>query len=200
MYRLPRIHSLRLRQTGAAEGFTLIEILSVIALMGVLIAIAGPRIDLAYYRLSGAMSDVASRLFVAQRTALQSQHDVVVAFDASGSRIRIHQDLNNNHRVDSGEAAVWEALPEGIRFGRGSAAAMGAYSEAVSLDATQDGYPALTFLRNGSASEEAVVYLTSQRALSSSEYVKDARAIRVQRSTGRPTLYRYDSPDWERDL
>jgi hypothetical protein len=173
---------------------------SVIALLGVMIAIAGPRIDLAYYRLSGGMSDVASRLFLAQRAALQTQHDVVVAFDVSGSRMRIHQDLNNNHRVDSGEPAVWESLPEGIRFGRGSAGAMGAYTDAVSLDATQDGYPALTFVRNGSASEEGVIYLTSQRALDSSEYVKDSRAIRVQRSTGRPTLYRYDTPDWERDL
>jgi Tfp pilus assembly protein FimT len=178
----------------------LIELMSVIALAGILVALAGPRIDLAYYRLSGAMDEVSSELLVAQRTAVQTQHDVVVAFDESGSRMRVHQDLNNNHLVDAGEKAPWVPLDAGIRFGRGAVDAMAGYGDAVSFTRREDGYPALVFLRNGSASEEGVVYLTSARALESAEHPRDAHAIFIQRSTGRPTVYRHSGSAWERDL
>jgi Tfp pilus assembly protein FimT len=174
--------------------------MAVITLSGILVALAGPRIDLAYYRLSGAMDEVSSELLLAQRTAVQAQHDVVVAFDESGSRIRVHQDLNNNHRVDAGEKAPWVSLEEGIRFGRGGVEAMAGYVDAVSFTQEEDGYPALIFVRNGSASEEGVVYLTSARALASAEYRKDTHAVFLQRSTGRPTVYRYTGTKWERDL
>lgn len=180
-------------------GYTLIELAAVVTMIGLLVAIVGPRIDLAYYRLSGAMAEVGSRLLVAQRTAIQTQHDVVLAFDVPGSRIRIHQDLNNNHRVDHGEAAPWEPLAEGIHFGRGSVPALSGYSDAVSFRMKQDAYPALVFLRNGSASEEGMIYLTSARALASAEFPRDSHAILVQRSTGRPTAYRYDLSKWVRD-
>jgi hypothetical protein len=178
----------------------MIELVSVITLSGVLLALAGPRIDLPYYRLSGEMDEVSGELLLAQRTAVQAQHDVVVAFDESGSRIRVHQDLNNNHRVDAGEKAPWVPLGEGIRFGRGGVEPMAGYADAVSFTQEEDGYPALVFVRNGSASEEGVVYLTSARALRSAEYRRDAHAIFVQRSTGRPTVHRYTGTKWERDL
>jgi prepilin-type N-terminal cleavage/methylation domain-containing protein len=189
------------RSRGPARGgYTLIELMSVITLAGILVALAGPRIDLPYYRLSGAMDEVSGELLVAQRTAIQAQHDVVVAFDESGSRLRVLQDLNNNHIVDAGERAPWVPLGAGIRFGLGAAEGVAGYSDAVSFTRREDGYPALVFTRNGSASEEGVVYLTSTRALESADHPRDAHAIFLQRSTGRPTVYRYTGSAWERDL
>jgi prepilin-type N-terminal cleavage/methylation domain-containing protein len=199
MARTPRIDDGRSR-TPSRGGYTLVELMSVITLAGILLALAGPRIDLPYYRLSGAMDEVSSELLVAQRTAIQTQHDVVVAFDESGSRMRVHQDLNNNHRVDAGERAPWVPLGAGIRFGRGDVEAMAGYSDAVSFTRREDGYPSLVFMRNGSASEEGIVYLTSTRSLESGEYPRDAHAIFLQRSTGRPSVYRYTGAGWERDL
>jgi prepilin-type N-terminal cleavage/methylation domain-containing protein len=199
MARTSRLDDLCSRRASRG-GYTLIELVSVIALAGVLVALAGPRIDLPYYRLSGAMDEVSSELLLAQRTAVQTQHDVVVSFDESGSRVRVHQDLNNNHLVDAGEKAPWVSLAGGIRFGRGAVDAMAGYSDVVSFTQREDGYPALVFLRNGSASEEGVVYLTSVRSLESADHPRDAHAIFVQRSTGRPTVYRYTGSGWERDL
>lgn len=62
----------------------------------------------------------------------------------------------------------------------------------------QGGLPALTFHRDGSASEEGGFYITSRRAQVVGGYPQDTRAVEVERATGRPSWYRAGINEWHR--
>ena len=68
----------------------------------------------------------------------------------------------------------------------------------VSFTETQNGLPVVRFIRNGSASEEGFIYLTSVRAARSDRQPRDARAVKVDRATGRINWYYYGADGWER--
>ncbi len=180
-------------------GYSLIELLGVVVLLGILAGIAAPRIDFRRHLVAGAMEVAGTSLLKAQRLAVQGQHNVVVAVDVEGARLRIHADRDNDLRIDAGEPVRYEPLGEGVRVGRGAAPALMPGSGPVSFTREQDGWPALIFYRNGSASEEGGFYLTSARAADSREQASDARAVRVERATGRPSWYRYAPPGWKRE-
>jgi hypothetical protein len=54
------------------------------------------------------------------------------------------------------------------------------------------------FYRNGSASESRGVYLASTRAQADPAFVRDVRAIHVERATGRAEWWHYDGSTWVR--
>lgn len=184
---------------GGRAGFSLIELLSVVVLLGILVGIAAPRIDFRLHRVAAAMEVTGTSLLKAQRLAVQGGHNVVLAVDVDGARLRLHLDRDNDRRIDAGEPVVYEPLGEGVRVGRGSAPAMLPGAGPVSFTWEQDGWPALVFQRNGSASEEGGFYLTTARAAESAEHASDARAVRIERATGRPSWFRYSPPRWERE-
>lgn len=182
---------------GGSAGFTLVEIIVVLGLLAILLGVAVPRIDVASYRLDAGVREVTTTVRGAQGTAVMRGHDVVLAFDETDRTVRIHSDENSDGGVDSDEGIRVYELPEGVAFGRGSAPARDLSSETISFDGEQGGLPAVTFHRNGSASEEGVVYVTSERALQSSDFEEDARAIEFARSTGRIRCVSYESGSWE---
>jgi type II secretory pathway pseudopilin PulG len=183
-----------------SAGFTLIEVLTLLAVLGIVTAFAAPRLDFQRFQIGGAMQSVGSTLMAAQRQAVQEQHDVVVAFDVAGSRLRIHSDANNDRRFDAGERVRYEPLGEGIRFGRGGATALFTGDDPVSFTLEQAGLPAVMFYRNGAASEEGGFYLTSVRAATAPGHESDTRALRIERSTGRPTWFRHEPPLWTQEF
>jgi Tfp pilus assembly protein FimT len=183
-----------------SAGYSLIEVLTLLAVLGIVTSLAAPRIDFFRFRIAGAMQAVGSTLMTAQRTAVQEQHDVVVAFDVDGSRLRIHSDSDNDRTVDPGERVTFEPLAEAIRFGRGGATPFFTVDDPVTFSVTQDGMPAVIFYRNGAASEEGGLYLTSVRALSDDSYAADTHALRIERSTGRPTWFRHEPPLWKQEF
>ena len=174
--------------------------MTVVVLLGILVGIAAPRIDFQLHRMSSAMEVAGTTLLKAQRLAVQRQHNVVVAVDVEGTRLRLHLDRNNNRRIDDGESVTFEPLGEGVRVGRASAPALFGDERPVSFAWEQDGWPAVVFLRSGSTSEEGGLYLTTVRAAESEAYATDARAVRVERSTGRPSWFRFARDGWEREF
>ena len=90
---------------------------------------------------------------------------------------------------------VYGTYQEGFRGGGTTARPLG--GTAVSIVAEQAGLQALTFRRNGSAGEESILYLTSERArLTSGSFVEDTRAVEIERATGRVRCYSYASGAW----
>lgn len=183
-----------------AAGYTLSEILIILVLVGILSAIAGPRLGIDHFRTDSAMQSVGSTMLLAQRLAVSRQHDVVVAFDEAANQIRVHEDANNNGIVDEGESVRFVGLQEGAVFGRGGALPfrLGSdmFSSTIHFSGVQDGLPSVTFKRNGSASEQGGFYLTSPRAAGSDRYPSATRLVIVERATGRASWYRYGSR-WE---
>lgn len=188
-----RLHD-TLRSRG---GYSLVEVMTVLVVMGILAAIAAPRLDVARYRADSAMQAVGSGLLVAQRAAVVKQHDVVVSFDTGARLVRTHEDADNDGRIDAGELVRVQPLDEGVAFGRGGAPAFRIGDGPVSFTRAQAGRPAVTFHRNGSASEEGGVYLTSARAARGGAHPTDARVVVVDRATGRPSWFNYTGPTWK---
>ena len=84
-------------------GFTLAEIMIVLVMVGVLMAIAAPRVDFTRYRVDAAVQNLRSVLMQAQRTALLRQFDVVVSIDTAHQALKTAEDLNNDGIIQPDE-------------------------------------------------------------------------------------------------
>jgi Tfp pilus assembly protein FimT len=177
----------------------MVEVLMVLVIFGILAAMVGPRLNLAPARGTAAAQLAGSTLLAAQRAAVARQHNVVVAFDQPRRRMRVHYDSDNDGRAEDTEHVTWVALPEGVVFGRGAAPAGRAGAGAVTFRQRQDGFPAVFFLRNGSASEEGGFYLVSAASRAAGK-AAEARMVVLDRATGRPSWQRYDGSTWKTEF
>ena len=176
-------------------GFTLIELLTVLAVAGILMLIGIPRIDVPRFQLDAAMREVGSAVAVARGRAILRQHDYVLMFREDG--FVLLADANNNGATDQGEERRTVQLPEHVRFDRGGATPILGLIDAISFTKKAERLPALTFHRNGAASEEGVIYLTSGRAAGADTNSRDTRALQIERATGRVRCFTYRTLTWE---
>lgn len=178
------------------RGFTLIEIVMVMAVIGLLAALAIPKINFQSYRVNGAVRGLNGLMSRAQRIAVTNQANVNVLFDVSDNGVRIHEDDNNNNVIDPGERVRRYPLGEGIVYGLGGAPVR-QYGAPVSFTRRLSGVQEVIFRRDGSASENGGIYVTTTGAATSAR-PGDARSLEVIRATGRTEWYRYSGSQWER--
>src|SRR5215831_731939 len=181
----------------SAFGFTLIEMLIVLVVIGLVVGIAAPKIDVTKFRIQSAMQGMGMTMLAVERQALTQQHDVIVMFDVPNNLIRIHDDANNNGIVDPGERVRGVPLGEGIVFGRAGVTPRPMGGAAVNFTKVVAGLPAVIFHRDGSASEAGGFYLTSNRAASAGTHLDDTRSVEIERATGRALWFKYGSGGWQ---
>lgn len=191
------MHSVRSRRQ---RGFTLVEMLIVITMIGIMTGMALWRVDVARYQVNGDIQAIGTTLIASQREAIAKQHNVIVVFDTAGSRLRIIWDANNNGAFDADEHSRVVPLGDRVQFGLGTAPAMAFGSSAIDFTQTEtsSGLPEVTFYRNGSASEAGGAYITSRRSIGDPKYAFDNRAMRVERATGRAEWWHYNGTTWMR--
>ena len=165
------------------------------AIMSILAAIALPKINLHQFRIDAGVRTVQSSLQLAERYAVQRQHDIIVSFDVAGKRVLIIDDQNNNAAADAGEKVMVRPLEDGVRFatpptaiGSGTLAAV-AGAKLLPIA----GYPSIIFHRDGATSTDLQVYITSTRPNAT-----DFKALSVTQSTGHVDYYSYRTGCWKR--
>jgi type II secretory pathway pseudopilin PulG len=175
----------------------MIELIMVLVMIGLLTAVALPRINVARMKSDGAARLVRMLLMNAQRTAITRQSNVIVSFDLTNQRIRIVEDYNNNDTLNTTDRVYWRGLPEGVQFLAPTMARVVGGTTTSSLNGsdlrTVSSYQSLIFRRDGSCSTDLDVYF-SARANVANEY----RAMTVDPSTGRTDLYRWSGTAWVR--
>ena len=193
----PRPHAVpAARQTP--PGVTLVELLVVIVVIGIVSAIALPRLNTAAFDADAGARGVTGTLMRGQRTAMQRQAMVNVGFDTSGRRLRIVEDSNANGVFEDLDRVTWQPLAEKVAFaGAPPAALPGAPTGtgAVRGSELRDvlGLPSVTFMRHGAATGDVVVYLHA-RARGRTE----TRAVAVSQGTGRADAFRLVDGAWRR--
>ncbi len=198
-----RTGSPRIPDLPSRAGLTIIELMMVIVLMGLVLGIALPRVNIEGARVNATIRSLTAAMSVAQRVAVTGQHNVIVALDSASGRIRVHSDDNNNGVIDAGERVTSTPLGEGVVFGRGAVPALTFTTGAVgnstfNFTRTSSGYPAVTFRRDGSASENGGFYRTTVRGAASGN-TQWSRAAEVIRSSGRVLWYIYASGAWTQE-
>lgn len=105
------------------SGFTLIELMIVLAMIGLLFIIASPKIIawLPEYRLKSAMSDLQSNMQKARMIAVKENRSVSIRFDNATPPGFYYFDDNNNAAHDAGEFRVdLSRYHSGVNFGSGN--------------------------------------------------------------------------------
>lgn len=168
------------------------ELMVVVVIAGMMIALAIPRIDTAKFRADAIATIVRTTLQYAQRQAITRQHDMVVSFDTTGERIRTFWDINNSGAIDSPERVTWRGLDVGVLFTDPSVNGVSGTSVSKPVNgaqiATLNGYPTVTFHRDGSVSTDAEVYIKV-----AGRGPPWYRAVTLTQSTGRVDWFRLNA-------
>jgi prepilin-type N-terminal cleavage/methylation domain-containing protein len=168
-------------------GFTMLELMLVVVIMGVFMSLAIPKMNTSRSRAEGSAQQIRSVFLTAQRTSLTRQYDVIVSFDTAKNAVRIGEDTDNNGVVVGPEWKFWRSLGEGsfMMPAVGSNNTSPPAATLVGTFKTVDGMPSIIFHRDGSTSTDAEIYVGSPY-----KNRTDFRMITLTRSTGRSDLYR----------
>lgn len=168
------------------NGFSLIEMLLVVVILGILTGISATRLDWTRYRADSVSRGVMTQLAQAHRLAVSLQMDVRVT--AGPDRLVIHEDGDNNGVVGGSERVVTEVLEHGFRFDQNGAVGVPAPDDPTVLTT-------LVFRRDGSASRGGTFYLSSGLDDADCSY---CRAVSISRATGRGVWYTLAGGAWRR--
>jgi len=181
----------------ARPAFTLIEILMVIALIGVIVGLAVTRVSFWGYRMDANIRLMQNAIIGAQQTAITKNVTVQVMFDANDSRLRILQDYNNNGVMDSSDSVRYRPLADGAQFQSPPNTIDGAAAAYMTgPGVVETGNPMQLAIRigpNGALSGDAVVYIGSPRRLD-----EDFRALTILGATARTAFWSRGGGAWRK--
>lgn len=182
-------------------GFTMVEVMLTIVIIGIVAAIGLPRIDFEGAKVNSAMRTVALTFAHAQRTAVSLQLDVWVAVDTANRTLRLHEDRNNDGVIQNNERVSNAPLDDGVLIGTSGAPPLAFGATFASFTRTQGGLPALVFHRDGTANESGGLYLTTAKAFAQNaagmvraQYKQ--RAVAIDQATGRAYWWTYANGTW----
>lgn len=185
--------------SSTRSGFSLVEVLLVIVIIGIVVGMVAPRIDVANFQVSSAVQALSTSSAAAQREAITKQHDMILVFDEANRQLRLVWDVDSDGTIDAGERIRVITLDERVVFGLGTAPARPFGAAAINFVDQIGGLPALTFHRNGSASGIGGFYLTTLGgAAGDPRKARDTRAAEIVRATGRTEWWRYNGVAWIR--
>jgi len=190
------------RRGASRWGYTLIEILIVIVMIGLISAIALPRINLSRIRSKAAVQAVGTTLLASQRDAITRQHNVVIAIDQANRSFLVVYDSTNDQTLNNNERSRAIPLSEEIVIGKPAAVPAQPFGgAAVNFVATEraSGLPAIIFFRNGSAQEFGGFYMSTPKAMAGAPgHENETWALQVIRATGRAEWQRWNGTSWVR--
>lgn len=181
-------------QTKRRAGFTLIEILTVIALIGIVTGFAISRFDYRRYRMDANIRFLQNVIIGAQQTAITRNVTVLVMFDANLGRVRIVQDFNTNGIMDPTDSVRYRPLFDGAEFQApvttidGATAAYATGPGIITLNPLQ---LSIRIAPNGSLSGDAVVYIGSTL-----HEAVDQRAMSIVGATTRTAFWSRTTGAW----
>jgi len=189
------------------EGFTIIELITSIAILGIMTAIAIPNIvgRMPTIRVNSAARDLASGMRLARAKAVSESNRYVITFDTANNQYTIHDDNDSDGNLDETGAEATDgdessrgpfSLPTGIIFGcvAGEVSTTGsAILNSVTFIGSSE-----TFGPNGTATKNGSIYLIPVQDITSNRKGRQ-RAITVIR-TGRIKIWKYcvgSNPPWK---
>ena len=178
------------------SGFTMIETLLVLVIIGVVAAIGLPRLDVYKYRSDATAVMIRSLMMQAQREAIVGQHDLIVSIDTLKHRMVLGFDKNNDGTIATSERIRTQALPDQGRFitptsPLGTPGLSGFGPIRAEKISSLSGLPSVIFRRDGSVNTTLELYTTSAR-----NKTKDWRVTTVVQATGRTEYQRWNGTTW----
>ena len=190
--------SVRTHGAPYPRGFTMIELLLVISIVGLMAALALPKVRLDNGQVDTAARTISMSLMAAQRESVARGHPVLVVFDTAAHTIRSVWDANGNEAADVGEHTKPVVLPERVMLGRPSdVAALGSATASVPVMKSSARGPYLIMQRNGALDRAVTIYLTTIMSMSGGPD-REVRALVLSRATGRADVYIWTGTQWRR--
>jgi prepilin-type N-terminal cleavage/methylation domain-containing protein len=192
----------RSAKAGPRQGFSLVEMLVVIVVIGTLTMIALPRINLSRIRSKAAIQTLGTTMIALQRDAIAKQHNIVVMIDVNTRSLRALYDSTNDIRINNNERVRAIPVGEEIVFGRPPGVPARAFGgNPVNFTATElsTGLPAIILYRNGSAHEFGGMYLSTIKAMAGVVgHENETWSMEIIRATGRAEWLRWNGTAWVR--
>ena len=175
-------------------GFSMIEMLMTLIIIGIVTLMAVPKLDLSHMKSDAALRQLTTFFVQAQRTALKKQYNVIVSIDVASNRLRFVEDRNNSNTYDAGDRMMWMAFDPGVTFVSAPTPLDGMGGTVTFLKPRViDGYSSVIFRRNGAASSDGALFITTKPSDPGS-----IRGLEITQSTGRADPYKYTGSAWVR--